>query len=181
SRTSEMVFEPAPSGETTRLPSNGREREMVSPGRREPATAKQQGRFVRAVPDQVPASLALAATLRAAARRGSFQHGKLVIETADLHRKEFERRSGTYLLFVVDSSGSMAARRRMELVKGAVLALLKEAHEKRDQVGVIAFRGIEGRVLLPFTTDVNAAEQALRDLATGGGTHPPPCPRHTAR
>jgi magnesium chelatase subunit D len=170
SRTGEMVFEPTPPGETARLPSNGREREMVSPGRREPATAKHQGRFVRAVPDEAPPSLALAATLRTAARRGSFQDGKLVIETADLHRKEFERRTGTCLLFVVDSSGSMAARRRMELVKGTVLALLKDAHEKCDQVGVIAFRGIEGRVLLPFTTDVNEAEQALRELPTGGRT-----------
>jgi magnesium chelatase subunit D len=143
---------------------------MAVPGRRHAAVITGQGRFVRAVPDAAPTSLALAATLRAAARRGSFQQGKLAIESGDLHRKEFQGRTGTYLLFVVDSSGSMAARRRMELVKGAVLGLLQDAYEKRDQVGVIAFRGIEARVLLPFTAAVDEAEKSLRELPTGGRT-----------
>ncbi|HMF15869.1 MAG TPA: VWA domain-containing protein, partial [Gemmataceae bacterium] len=164
------VFEPAPPEDKPHLPKNGCEKEMMASGRRQSMAAKSQGRFVRAVADETPASLALAASLRAAARRGSFHNGKLKVETVDLHRKEFESRTGIYLLFVVDSSGSMATRRRMELVKGTVLNLLQDAYEKRDQVGVIAFRGIEARVLLPFTADVEEAEQALRELPTGGRT-----------
>jgi magnesium chelatase subunit D len=164
------VFDPIAPEAKPHLPRNGDKPQMVAAGRRQPTMAKGQGRFVRAVADKAPASLALAATLRAAAQRGSFDHGKLVVESADLHRKEFERRSGTYLLFVVDSSGSMGARRRMELVKGTVLELLQDAYEKRDQVGVIAFRGIEARVLLPFTADVDEAERASRELPTGGRT-----------
>ncbi len=166
----EMIFEPAPPEKAPRLVMKTRARAMVSSGRSQPAGAKVRGRFVRAVADVSPASLALAATLRSAAGRGSFHNGKLVVETADLHRKEFEGRTGTYLLFVVDSSGSMAARRRMELVKGAVLGLLQDAYEKRDRVGVIVFRSIEARVLLPFTASVAEAEQALRELPTGGRT-----------
>jgi magnesium chelatase subunit D len=169
SESGDKIFDPAPSDEKALLPKT-KEREMISPGRRQPTATKGHGRFVRAVPDESPASLALAETLRAAARRGSFQNGRLVVEPADLHRKEYEGRTGTYLLFVVDSSGSMAARRRMELVKGAVLELLRDAYEKRDQVGVIAFMGIEARVLLPFTASVDEAEQALRELLTGGRT-----------
>lgn len=166
----QMIFAPALPEKRPSLQVTGGNAELFTPGRRQPVKAKSQGRFVRAVPDRMPASLALAATLRAAARRGSFHEGKLAIETSDLHRKEWESRSGTYLLFVVDSSGSMAARRRMELVKGAVLELLQDAYEKRDQVGVIAFRGIEAKVLLPFTADVGEAERALRELPTGGRT-----------
>jgi magnesium chelatase subunit D len=79
-------------------------------------------------------------------------------------------RTGTLLAFVVDASGSMAARRRMELVKGTVLGLLRSAYEQRDEVAVIAFRGLQAEVLLPPTRSVEQAEQALRTLPTGGRT-----------
>jgi magnesium chelatase subunit D len=92
------------------------------------------------------------------------------VTSADLHRKECEARTGTLLLFVVDASGSMAARRRMELVKGTVLGLLRSAYEQRDEVAVIAFRGLEASLLLPATRNVELAEQVLRVLPTGGRT-----------
>ena len=44
--------------------------------------------------------------------------------------------SPTWSLFAVDASGSMAARRRMEAVKGAVLSLLLDAYQRRDKVGL---------------------------------------------
>ncbi|MCC9138214.1 VWA domain-containing protein [Pontibacter silvestris] len=71
---------------------------------------------------------------------------------------------------MVDASGSMAASRRMEAVKGTVLSLLTDAYQRRDTVGVIAFRGIEAQVLLHPTSSVELAEQALRSLPTGGRT-----------
>jgi magnesium chelatase subunit D len=74
------------------------------------------------------------------------------------------------LIFVVDASGSMAARQRMELVKGAVLGLLRSAYEQRDQIALIAFRGLRAEVLLSPTCDVDRAEQALSVLPTGGRT-----------
>ena len=102
--------------------------------------------------------------------RGGQADGRIQLERADLHRKERAGRTGTLILFVVDASGSMAARRRMELVKGAVLGLLQSAYEQRDEVGVIAFRGTRAEVLLPPTRSVDLAEQALRVLPTGGRT-----------
>ena len=63
-----------------------------------------------------------------------------------------------------------AARRRMELVKAAVLGLLQSAYEQRDEVGVIAFRGTQAEVLLPPTGSVEMADRALRELPTGGRT-----------
>lgn len=139
-------------------------------GRRNKAASGERGRFVRAICDEKAGDLAVAATVRAAAARGRWQDGKLQVTAADLHRPERDGRTGTLLLFIVDASGSMAARRRMESVKGAVLGLLHSAYEQRDQVGVVAFRGPRAEVLLSPTSRVELAEQSLRELPTGGRT-----------
>jgi magnesium chelatase subunit D len=122
------------------------------------------------VPDETPVDLAIDATLRAAARHGLQPDGGMAVERSDLHRKERAGRTGTLILFVVDTSGSMAARQRMAVVKGAVLGLLQSAYEQRDEVGVIAFRGPSAEVLLPPTRGIDRAEEALRVLPTGGRT-----------
>ena len=43
----------------------------------------------------------------------------------------------------------MAARRRMEAVKAAALSLLLDAYQRRDKVGLIAFRESTATVALP--------------------------------
>jgi magnesium chelatase subunit D len=139
-------------------------------GRRNSVEAGQRGRFVRPVADENATDVALAATIRAAAQRGEWVDGRLTVSPADLHRKERNGRTGTLLLFVVDASGSMAARRRMELVKGTVLGLLRSAYEQRDEVAVIVFRGPQAELLLPPTRSVELAERVLQDLPTGGRT-----------
>lgn len=114
-----------------------------------------------------PGDLAVVPTVLQAVTRDS---EALSITRDDLH---YHRRSGkvsSLILFVVDASGSMSAKRRMEAVKGTVLSLLEEAQQKRDLVGVIAFRGIEATVLLAPTQRTVLAEEALRELATGGRT-----------
>ena len=73
-------------------------------------------------------------------------------------------------MFVVDASGSMAARQRMSAVKGAVLSLLTDAYQRRDKVAVIGFRGAEAELLLPPTHSVEAGAQRLTELRTGGRT-----------
>jgi magnesium chelatase subunit D len=145
-------------------------KQALAHGRRNPIPAKAHGQYVRAVPDERPAALAVDATVRAAVRRGGYKEGALHVERCDLHRKERAGKAGTRILFVVDASGSMAARRRMELVKGTALRLLEDARENRDHVAVIAFRGLEAEVLLPFTGRVDQAARALRELPTGGRT-----------
>jgi magnesium chelatase subunit D len=81
-----------------------------------------------------------------------------------------EARAGHLVLFVVDASGSMAARQRMAAAKGAVLALLLQAYQRRDRVGLIAVRGEGASLLLPPTASVELAELRLRALPTGGRT-----------
>jgi magnesium chelatase subunit D len=167
----ERVFNPAAPQPVRRIevvpPAGG---SLMPHGRRNPTPIHERGHYVRAVRDEKATDIAVDATIRAAVLRGGQTDGRPVIDKSDLHRKERAGRTGTLILFVVDASGSMAARRRMELVKGAVLGLLQSAYEQRDAVGVIAFRGTQAEVLLPPTESVELAEQALRELPTGGRT-----------
>nr|WSZ95380.1 putative cobaltochelatase [Streptomyces sp. NBC_00857] len=117
--------------------------------------------------------LHLAATVQAAAphqrARGRSGPG-LMIRKDDLRQATREGREGNLVLFVVDASGSMAARRRMSAVKGAVLSLLLDAYQRRDKVGLVTFRRQEAEVALPPTSSVDAAATRLESLPTGGRT-----------
>ncbi|HEY0358256.1 MAG TPA: putative cobaltochelatase [Mycobacteriales bacterium] len=115
----------------------------------------------------------LTATLLAAAphqrARGRSGPG-LVLRPDDLRAAVREGREGNLVLFVVDASGSMAARQRMGAVKGAVLSLLLDAYQRRDKVGLVTFRGQGGELVLPPTSSVEAAAARLATLPTGGRT-----------
>lgn len=117
--------------------------------------------------------LHLAATVQAAAphqrARGRVGRG-LVVRRDDLRQATREGREGNLVLFVVDASGSMAARQRMSAVKGAVLSLLLDAYQRRDKVGLVTFRGAGAEVVLPPTSSVDAAAARLESLPTGGRT-----------
>ncbi|MEU3146032.1 putative cobaltochelatase [Streptomyces sp. NPDC006999] len=117
--------------------------------------------------------LHLAATVQAAAphqrARGRSGPG-LVVRRDDLRQAVREGRESNLVLFVVDASGSMAARQRMSAVKGAVLSLLLDAYQRRDKVGLVTFRGSAAEVVLPPTSSVDAAAVRLESLPTGGRT-----------
>ena len=157
-------------------------------------TKDTRGRMIRAYQDEhALEDLALVDTLRAAApyqrlraatkteqeklstqsQQLKHQGGKglaIVIKSQDYRRKAREKRIGAYQLFVVDASGSMAARHRMEATKAAILSLLRDSYIHRDSVGLIAFRKESAEVLLPFTRSVERAERLLASMPTGGKT-----------
>ena len=157
-------------------------------------TKDTRGRMIRAYQDeQALEDLALVDTLRAAApyqrlraaikgeqeklstqsQQLEHQGGKelsIVVKPQDYRRKAREKRVGAYQLFVVDASGSMAARHRMEATKAAILSLLRDSYVHRDSVGLIAFRKESAEVLLPFTRSVERAERLLASMPTGGKT-----------
>ena len=81
-----------------------------------------------------------------------------------------EKRSGGCILFVVDASSSMNANQRMREVKAAILSLLNVSYQKRDRVGMIAFRRGKAELLLGFTGSVELAQKKLEELPTGGTT-----------
>jgi magnesium chelatase subunit D len=110
-------------------------------------------------------SVHLPATIRAAAARGSRQ-----VHAGDLREAVRVGREANLVLFVVDASGSMAARARMRTVKTAVLSLLRDAYQRRDKVGMITFRGSEAQAVLEPTTSHEVGVAKLKDLRTGGRT-----------
>ncbi|WP_309114449.1 magnesium chelatase subunit D family protein [Saccharothrix sp.] len=165
----ERTHAPAPSFRTRLLevPGVGE----GAPGKRSRARART-GRVVRS--STVDGSgLHLVGTLGAAAphqaARGRSGPG-LVLRGSDLRKAVREGKESNLVLFVVDASGSMAARQRMSAVSGAVISLLRDAYQRRDKVGVITFRGAAAETALPPTNSVDAAAARLRQLRTGGRT-----------
>ncbi|MEJ8279833.1 VWA domain-containing protein [Pseudonocardia spirodelae] len=145
-----------------------------APGRRSRART-HAGRVVRASGAGAgrAADVHLPATVLAAAphQAGRGRRGPgLLLHRDDLRRAEREGREGNLVLFVVDASGSMAARRRMTAVSGAVLGLLRDAYQRRDKVGLVTFRARAAELALPPTSSVPTAQQRLARLRTGGRT-----------
>jgi magnesium chelatase subunit D len=117
--------------------------------------------------------LHLPGTIRAAAphQRGRGRtDGGLRLAASDLRRSITEGRESNLVLFAVDASGSMAARRRMESVKTAILSLLLDAYQRRDKVGLVTFRGDSAALALPPTSSIDAAARRLDALPAGGRT-----------
>ncbi|MFH8370737.1 putative cobaltochelatase [Streptomyces sp. NPDC018031] len=176
---------PAGAGDGAERPAVGaaepfRIRRLDVPGLGEGAAGRRsrartaQGRTTGArLPHGTLSALHLNATVQAAAphqrARGRSGPG-LLVRRQDLREAVREGREGNLVLFVVDASGSMAARRRMGAVKGAVLSLLLDAYQRRDKVGMVSFRGADAELALPPTSSVDAAAARLERLPTGGRT-----------
>lgn len=137
-------------------------------------TDLKQGRYVRAeLPKNKVEDLAFDATIRAAAPYQRIREDNgcaLNIQKEDLRQKVREKRIGNTFLFAVDASGSMGARKRMNAVKGAIFYMLQDAYQKRDRVGMLAFRRDKAEVLLPITRSVDLAQKCLAEMSTGGKT-----------
>jgi magnesium chelatase subunit D len=141
-----------------------------APGRRSRAR-NASGSVVAAADPSAPDApgLHLFATLLSAAEHAAGA-GPLRVQPNDLRRAVREGREGNLVIFVVDASGSMAARDRMAAVGGATLSLLRDAYQRRDKVAVITFRQLGAKILLPPTSSAHIAARRLNRFDTGGKT-----------
>ncbi|MFY9767016.1 MAG: VWA domain-containing protein [Mycobacterium sp.] len=115
----------------------------------------------------------LVETVRAAAPHQAARgrsSGRLLLQPTDLRRAVREGREANLVVFVVDTSGSMAGRDRMHQVKTAILSLLLDAYRRRDRVGVVTFRDRTAEIALPPTGSIDIAARRLDHLPAGGRT-----------
>jgi magnesium chelatase subunit D len=140
-----------------------------APGRRSRARNRTGSVVSAATEPEAGHGVHVFATLLAAAGRQAVP-GRLRPGPGDVRRAVREGREGNLVIFVVDASGSMAARDRMSAVSGATLSLLRDAYQRRDKVAVITFRQQDALVLLPPTSSVYIASRRLARFDTGGRT-----------
>jgi magnesium chelatase subunit D len=115
----------------------------------------------RSRPDLVP-------TLRAAAlaRPGE----PFLLTGQDLRRWLRRGSEANLVILLLDTSGSMAARRRSQTVTTVALSLLADSYRRRDRVAVLTFRGAAATLVVPPTTSVELATRRLHGLPVGGRT-----------
>jgi magnesium chelatase subunit D len=137
-------------------------------------TSRKRGRYVSSCDAMGQfVDIAFDATVRQAAPyqiHRQHEGTALAVESQDLRRKVRIRRAANLILFVVDASWSMAAAERMKATKGAILSLLLDAYQKRDQVGLITFQKESAQLVLQPTASVEQARKALQDIPVGGKT-----------
>jgi len=124
---------------------------------------------------QSGSAFAWAPMLRAAAPfqvdRGRHEAGgRLILQPADLRSWRPRGTAGCLLLFLMDTSGSMGAWRRICQTKAAVLALLLQAHQQRDLIALLAFHGTAVDLVLAPRRGLESARLALDELPVGGTT-----------
>lgn len=159
--------DPLPGFSALRIEARGGARRS---GGRKAARPAESGRVIGARPHQLGAGIALLPTARAAALRRPAVAPGLSVERSDLRSPLLAGEGGALLVFVVDTSGSMAARRRMAAVKGAVIATLADAYQHRDLVALISARESGAELVLAPTASVETAATRLRQLRAGGKT-----------
>src|SRR5256714_6765375 len=138
------------------------------------STFTARGRYAGATAESETRAVALDATLREAAtmqtrRRTSANGHAMKLAPEDLRFKRFRGKAGTLYVFLLDTSGSMAAG-RIGQAKGALAQLLRRSYVNRDRVALISFRERGSELLLAPTGSAARARRLLDELPVGVAT-----------
>jgi magnesium chelatase subunit D len=133
-----------------------------------------QGPSIRSVMPRGPVSdLAIGATIRAAALRGTKltkSERRMLIHLADFRVHDRRAPQARLFVFIVDASRSMGACSRLASAKGALLGLLETAYRKRDRVALIVCAGTRAILTVPPTRSARVAQHRLHGLPAAGRT-----------
>ena len=161
-------------------PKSDKQQRRAAGKRTKTRTNRKEGRYISSRRQDRVTDLALDATLREAAiyqrerrlqqTQRSGQQRKLLLKRSDMRQKIRVRKTRSAICFVVDASWSMAADERMRATKSAVIALLRDAYQRRDRVGLVSFQRDYATLLLPLTSSVELAQKQLQVMPTGGKT-----------
>ena len=168
----EEVFDIGASFRTKRIMLKKDRINRLESGRRTKTGSRDKsGRYIKSI-QRKRDDIAIDATLRAAApyQKARGRTDMVLIRDDDMRFKQREKKMGHLVVFVVDGSGSMGARRRMVETKGAVQSLLMDCYQKRDRVSMIVFRRDRAEVVLPPTSSVELASKRLKEIPVGGKT-----------
>ncbi len=102
-------------------------------------------------------------SLRTAARRG---HARLRVE--DLRVRDREEELGLDIIYVIDTSGSMAGD-RIDAAKRAAIALAHKGIKSGDRVGIVGFDS-RAEVVAPLSADLESVITSVMALKPGGST-----------
>lgn len=128
------------------------------------------GRYRSLNKGEKPKDLAVDATLKASAIDSGANGGNLDIKHHHLRLKIRKSPMNILIIFVLDSSGSMAANKRMSAAKGAIYSLMQEIYIRKDKLCLISFSGDKANLILPPTNSVDVASELLEEIPTGGKT-----------
>lgn len=147
-------------------------RRKISGRRMNTLAEKNSGRYLRQRMPTGRDDIAIDATIRAAApyQRDRSGNNAIRVKSEDIREKERVGKTSAVVMFVVDASGSMGAMQRMQSAKGAVLSMLLDSYQKRDKIGMVAFKGKDAELIMPPTSSVDLALHRLQELPTGGKT-----------
>jgi magnesium chelatase subunit D len=139
------------------------------PGRRSPSLSSR-GQAVRGVRAGGHGVHLMDTVLAAADEHIERGHTRLQVLPQDIRKAQRRGKEGNLVVFVLDLSGSMTARKRLDAVSGAVVSMLTDSYQRRDRVAVVTLRGAGAEVTVPPTRSVDAAVRRLTGVSTGGRT-----------
>ncbi|RPA63577.1 VWA domain-containing protein [Gordonia oryzae] len=139
------------------------------PGRRSAARSRR-GYTITTTEFDAGTPVHLFGTVLNAAGRGIGEDGRVRVRREDLRGGHRIGQESNLVVFVVDLSGSMTARRRLAAVSGLCVDLLRDSYTRRDRVAVIVARGARAELVVPPTKSVDIAVRRLSSVRTGGRT-----------
>jgi magnesium chelatase subunit D len=133
------------------------------------ARGRQIGHVALSDPGQ---PLDATATAVAYVARTAGEHGRAgqALVPEDLRAPVRAEPRARLVILAVDTSGSIAGRRRLEAARAAVLSLLGDAYRRRDRVAMVVFCEESAEVVLRPTGSIEVARARLAELPSGGRT-----------